>query len=176
MKLNLYHLRGRFKGLLFISAIALIIGLLFYTQRIVNALRAESRSVLEFYAELHASAATAESNSDLGFIFDQIIQRTNFPIIMTDSQDIPTAWKGIGIDPQENSAESLEEVRKMMEVMKSETAPIPIKYQDRLLNNLYYGDSRFIKQLQLLPYVEIAVVALFVVIQLLRLGRDRLSH
>ena len=96
MKLNLYKLRGRFKGLLFISAIALIIGLLFYTQRIVNALRAESRSILAFYAELYASAATTETNSDLDFIFNQIIQRTNFPIIMTDSEDIPVAWQGIG--------------------------------------------------------------------------------
>ena len=164
MKLNLYRLRGRFKGLLFISAIALIIGLLVYTQSIVNALRAESRNILAFYAELYASAATTETNSDFDFIFNQIIQRTNFPIIMTDSEDIPIAWQGIGIDPQDNSAESFEKVRKMKEVMKSETDPIPIKYQDQLLNNLYYGDSRLIKQLQFLPYVEISVIALFVVI------------
>jgi signal transduction histidine kinase len=164
MTLNLYRLRGRFKGFLFISGILIILGLLFYTQIIVSSLRAESRGILVLYAELHAQAATSESNSDLDFLFNGIIQRTNFPIIQTDAEDNPIAWKGIGIDPQDRSPEAVAKVRKIMGVMKSETDPIPIKYQDRLLNNLYYGDSKLITQLQYLPYIEIAVVALFIVI------------
>lgn len=162
MKINLYRLRGRFKGLLFILAILIVISLLFYSQRIVKALRAESREILLFYAQMYASAATAETNSNLNFIFEQIIQRTDFPIIMTDSEDTPIAWKGIDIRDQ--SPGSVEKVKEIMEVMKREADPIPIKYEGRLLNNLYYGDSRLIKQLQFLPYIEIAVVGLFILI------------
>ncbi|MCG8604610.1 sensor histidine kinase, partial [bacterium] len=164
MRLNLYRLRGSFKGFLFISGILIIIGLLFYTQRIVSSLRAESRDILLLYAELHAQAATSESTSDLDFLFNRIIQRTNFPIVMTDAEDNPIAWEGIDVDPQDTSPEAVDRVTKIMRVMKSETDPIPIKYKDRLLNNLYYGDSKLITQLQLLPYIEIAVVALFIVI------------
>ncbi len=164
MRVNLYRLRGRFKGLLFILAILIVLSLLFYTQRLVNDLRAEAREILLFYAQMVASAVTTETTSNLNFIFEQIIQRTNFPIIMTDAEDNPIAWKGIDIDPADQSPEAVAEVRRMMEAMKKEIEPIPITYEGRLLNNLYYGDSRLIKQLQRLPYIEIAVVGLFILI------------
>ncbi|MFQ6112742.1 MAG: ATP-binding protein [bacterium] len=162
MRMNLYRLRGRFKGLLFISAILIIILLLIYTQQIVGALRRESREILLFYTQLYASAASEETNANLNFIFEQIIQRTNFPIIQSDSQGNPTAWKGIGLDPDDRSPETIDKVRNMIKVMKREADPIPLKYQDYLLGYLYYGDSKLIKQLQMLPYIEIAVVGMFI--------------
>lgn len=164
MKINLYRLRGRFKGFLFILGIIIIILLLIYSQRIVNDLRAQSREILLFYAQLYASAASAESNTDLNFIFDQIIQRTNFPIILTDADKNPTGWKGIDIDPQDRSPEALEKVTKILHVMAAEADPIPLRYQDISLGYLFYGDSKLIKQLQMLPYIEIVVVAMFILI------------
>ncbi|MFQ5822877.1 MAG: ATP-binding protein [bacterium] len=164
MRINLYFLRGRFKGLLFIFAILIIIFLLFYTQRIVGTLRVEAREILLFYTQLYARAASSETDTDLNFIFEQIIQRTNFPIIQSDSEGNPTAWKGIGIDPNDRSPEAVEKVRKMINVMKREADPIPLKYEEYLLGYLYYGDSKLIKQLQMLPYIEIAVVSMFILV------------
>lgn len=164
MKTALYRLRGRFKGLLFILGIVIIIMLLLYTQRIVDALRNEARGILLSYTKLYAMAAAADSNVDLNFLFEQIIQRTNFPIILADPEGNPTAWKGIGIDPGDRSPETLEKVRDMIEVMQKDADPIPLKYEDILLGHLYYGDSRLIKQLQMLPYIEIAAVGLFILI------------
>ena len=51
MKINLQRLRGRFQGMLFVSAILIIVLLLIYTQRIVSTLRAESREILFFYTD-----------------------------------------------------------------------------------------------------------------------------
>jgi len=164
MKLNLYKLRGTFKGFLFIFAIALILLLLFYTQRIVNTLREESRAIALFSAKLYASAVSVESNSDLNFIFEEIIQRTNFPIILTDPDGNPISWKGIGVDPENTSPEAIERVKEIVETVKKEAEPIPLMYEDILFGYLCYGDSRMIKQLQLLPYIAIAVVSLFGVV------------
>lgn len=164
MKINLYRLKGHFHGMLFISAILIIFLLLIYTQWIVNALRAESREILLFYTQLYAKAASVETNTDLNFIFEQIIQRTNFPIIQTDPEGNPTAWKGVGIDPNDHSEEAVRKVTKMIQVMKREADAIPLKYQQYLLGYLYYGDSKLIKQLQMLPYIEIGVVGLFILI------------
>lgn len=164
MKMNLYKLKGQFKGFLFILAIAMIILLLFYSQRVVNALRAESREILEFYARLYASAASDESSSNLNFIFDQIILRTNYPIVLTDPEGTPTAWQGIQIDPDDRSPEAIEEVQQVVRVMKKEAVPIPLKYEEFLLGYLYYGDSKLIKQLQMLPYIGISVVGLFILV------------
>ena len=164
MKLNIYHLKGKFKGLLFIFAIVIIILLLLHSQRIVNQLRADSRDILQFYANLYASAASEETPSNLNFIFEEIILRTNFPIIQTDPESNPIAWKGIEIESNDQSPAAIEKVKGMVEVMRHDSDPIPLKYQEIMLGYLYYGDSRLIKQLQMLPYIGIAVVGLFVLI------------
>jgi len=164
MKLNIYHLKGKFKGLLFIVAIVIIILLLFHSQRIVNQLRADSRDILQFYANLYAAAASEETSSNLNFIFEEIILRTNFPIIQTDPESNPIAWKGIEIESNDPSPAAIEKVKGMVEVMRHDSDPIPLKYQEIMLGYLYYGDSKLIKQLQMLPYIGIAVVGLFVLI------------
>jgi len=165
MKLNLYRLKGGFKGLLFILAIVIIVVLLIHSQRTVQALRAESRDIMLFYAQLYASVAnTAESNSSLNFIFDQIILRTDYPFILTDAQGNPNAWKGIDVNPDDRSAAAIKKVKSLTEVMKREAQPIPLKYENILLGYLYYGDSKLIKQLQMLPYIGISVVGMFILI------------
>ncbi|MCH7674759.1 HAMP domain-containing histidine kinase [candidate division KSB1 bacterium] len=167
MKLNIYHLKGKFKGLLFIFAILIIILLLLHSQRIVNQLRAESRDILQFYANLYASAASEETSSNLNFIFEEIILRTNFPIIQTDPESNPIAWKGIEIESNDQSPAAIGKVKGMVEVMRHDSDPIPLKYQEIMLGYLYYGDSKLIRQLQMLPYIGIAVVGLFVLISFL---------
>ncbi len=167
MKVNVYKLKGHFKGLLFVIAVLIIIVLLVYNYRIVRELRAESRQILLLYAQLYASAAEAESSSNLNFIFDQIILRTNFPIVLTDPEGNPSAWKGIDIDPADRSEAALAHVTEMLGVMAQEAEPIQLKYQDILIGHLYYGDSKLIKKLQLLPYVGIVVIGLFLLIAFL---------
>jgi len=164
MKINLYRFKGRFKGVLFILAIVLIVLLFFYNYTVVSELRAESRQILLFYAKFYATAASSETTSNLNFIFDEIILRTNFPIVLTDAEHHPNAWKGIGIDPEDRSSETVKKVENMVRVMAGEADPIPLKYSDILFGYLVYGDSKLIKRLQLLPYVGVAVVGLFIVI------------
>jgi signal transduction histidine kinase len=167
MKINIYRLKGKFKGLLFICAILIIILLLLHSQRIVNQLRTESRNILQFYANLYASAASEETSSNLNFIFEEIILRTNFPIIQTDPESNPIAWKGIEIESNDQSPAAIGKVKGMVEVMRHDSDPIPLKYQEIMLGYLYYGDSKLIRQLQMLPYIGIAVVGLFVLISFL---------
>jgi signal transduction histidine kinase len=171
MQFALYRGAGRFKGFLFITAMTIILVLLWYTQEIVNGLRKEARQILLFYTELYARAASEASDEALNFIFDQIIKRTDFPIIQSDVEGEPTAWKGIDIPPDSVVSPSARtQVRKMMAAMRREIEPIPLTYEDpatgnrHVLGYLIYGDSRFIKQLQLLPYVEIGVVGLFILV------------
>jgi two-component sensor histidine kinase len=162
--MNLYKLKGRFKGFLFVSALLLILLLMFYTQKVVNDLREESREIIKFYASLYARIPSEENDSSISFIFEQIIQRTHFPIILTDAEHNPTGWQGIGISPDDDSPETLERVRGIMHVLANEAEPLPLKYEETTFNYLYYGDSELIKQLQRLPYVGISVIGLFVMV------------
>lgn len=157
-----YQFSRHFKSIFFVAAVLIILVLLVYTQQLVDQLRDEARHILEFYARMYARAASSENTADVGFIFDEIIKRTNFPLIYTDSAHNPHYWKGINVPPEDRSEEALRQVRKIMQRMQRIASPIPITYHEITLGYLYYGDSATITQLRWLPYIEIGVISLFI--------------
>jgi len=162
MKKFLSHFLGGFKSLLFIFAVFIGLSLHLYTQHIINELRSEARSLVSFYAKMYAKVAETENSSDLSFIFDEIILKTNFPLIYTDPQKKPLEWKGISINPSDHSEEAIKKVQRVLNRMRRGIKPVPITYKDLILGYLYYGDSRLIQQLQWLPYAEIGIIGLFI--------------
>lgn len=166
-----YRIVGRIKGLLFVAALVIIVTLLWHTQNIVTGLRQEARNIVLFYAQLHARVVNDPGDSDLNFIFDVIINRTDFPIILAAPDGEPIGWEGIEV-PQDSiySETSRRHVREIMAAMKREVDPVPITYQDQssgkvdTLNYLYYGDSRLIQQLQRLPFIALSVIGLFILV------------
>jgi two-component system, NtrC family, sensor histidine kinase KinB len=155
---------GGIRGLLFAAALAAGLTLHLYTQHVVRQMRAESRSLVDFYAGMYAHVAETESPGDLTFLFDQIISRTNFPLIQTDTLLQPTGWKGLPISQSDTSRAALEEVRRMVLRLDREIDPIPVKYGNHTLAYLFYGDSRLIQQLRWLPFAEVGFIGLFILI------------
>ncbi len=176
MRSKIYDSPRSLKSVLFVFAIAIILLLLLYTQHLVNTLRNEARQILEFYASFYERAITEADDTELNFIFEEIIKRTDFPMIMTDEQGNPTGWKGIGIDPGDYSEEALKKVRSLVEAMAEEIDPIPLRYKDIPLGYLYYGDSKSIQQLRWLPYVEILVIGLYIMIGFFGINSIRRSE
>lgn len=158
------RLLGGLKGIFLIAAVGIGLFLHFYTENIINHLREEARSLVVVYASMYARVGDTESTSGLRFIFEEVIQRTNFPIIQTDPDNNPVSWKGISVDPNDRSHEALLEVRSMVKRLSRGFKPIPVKYKDLLLGYLYYGDSSLINQLKWLPYVEIGIIGIFIMV------------
>ncbi|MBS1272275.1 MAG: Sporulation kinase D [Candidatus Marinimicrobia bacterium] len=160
-----YRTAGRMKAVLFVLAIVIILGALVYTQSLVSRMRDDAREFLNFYADVYARAASDFQGEDYSFIFEQIIQRINFPIIISSEKSgRPTAWKNIGIPPSDYSEKAVQKVISRMESMDESTNPIPLTYNDLVLGYIHYGDSKLIRELQWLPFIEIGVVALFILI------------
>ena len=176
MQPKIYRTSGTFKLLLFAFGLILIFLLLLYTQTLVENLRQEARQILEFYARFYVRAVSEADDEELNFIFEEIIKRTDFPIIQTDVDGNPTGWKGIDVPPNDFSEASLEKVRKLIRAMEKEIEPIPLKYENYHFGYLYYGDSRAIQQLIWLPYVEILMVGLFIMIGFMGFNSIRRSE
>ncbi len=162
MKILFHRFLGGYKGYLFIFTIAIGLSLHFYIQHIVNQLRDDARSLVQFYAQTVAQVAETESSDDISFLFEQIILRTNFPLIHTDINKVPNMWKEINIDPNDTTKEARNKVQRIVYRMDREIDPVPIKYGDTVLGYLYYGDSRLIEQLQWLPYIEAGIMGIFI--------------
>ena len=150
-------------GLFFVGLI-LIIGLLAYSNSIVSRLKNDNREIVKLYSEIIAKTVNEESDTNLNFVFDEIIKKVQFPIIYSDPESKPIYAR--------NLSERLtsEELQKSLASMDQQNDPIPIVYMDRdsnesiILGYLHYGDSDLIRKLQWLPYLEIGVVALFIFI------------
>ena len=79
--MKLYRHTGNIKAGLFILGVTLVIGLLAYTQILVNDLRKDNRQIVRLYAGLIANVVKDDSDANLDFIFENI----------QDSLDLNTA-------------------------------------------------------------------------------------
>ena len=149
---------------LFFFGLILIIGLLAYSNSIVSRLKNDNREIVNLYSEIIAKTVNEDSDTNLNFVFDEIIKKVQFPIIYSDPESKPIYAR--------NLSERLtsEELQKSLASMDQQNDPIPIVYMDRdsnksiILGYLHYGNSDLIRKLQWLPYLEIGVVALFIFI------------
>ncbi|MCH7955578.1 MAG: HAMP domain-containing histidine kinase [Candidatus Marinimicrobia bacterium] len=144
--------------------------MLYYSQRITNQLREESRETVTFYAETYAKFASENDVEDFSFFFEQFIQRMTFPVIISTVENDPSDWKNLAVDSWDKSEQALIKVRRLMTAMDELNDPIDLNYFDPSSNTniviarFHYGDSKLITQLRWLPYVEIAVAGLFILL------------
>jgi len=163
MDIKIYRHSSNIKRLLLVIAIVMIFALLNYTQTIVKRLRQDSANLIRFYADVYAKAAMDMSNQDFSFIFEEIIKKTSTPMILSETDGkTPTAWRNIGIPEDDHSTETRARVSLIMMEMDQENRPIPLKYEDRVLQYIHFGDTRLINQLRRLPFIEISIVGLFI--------------
>ncbi|HDP68187.1 MAG TPA: HAMP domain-containing histidine kinase [Candidatus Marinimicrobia bacterium] len=161
--MNIYRQTSTIKRILLLLAIILIIALLWYSQQIVDKLREDLNNQISFYAGVYARAAVEESEQDFSFIFDEIIRKSTIPMIISAELDKhPTAWRNVGIEDLDLNPETVKKLEQIMAEMDSANDPIPLTYKNYDLGYIHYGDTKLIRQLVMLPYIEITVVALFI--------------
>ena len=147
---------------LFFIGILLIMGLLLYSNSLVNKLRDDNRDIVKVYSQIIAKTVNEPSDSNLNFVFDEIIKKVQFPIIYSNAQKEPQYSRNF------EKELNYEDLIKNMESMDKQNKPIPIIYSEKKTNQLHtlgylhYGNSDLIKKLKWLPYLEIIIVTLFV--------------
>ncbi len=156
-----------FKGFL-IFGIAVIAGVLaYYTQEVVGQLKTAERRMANNYAEQWREAVESQSEAVTGFLFEQIIQKRSFPLVVTDPGNNPMHWReldGVVDSDSSRSPRDIERVRGIVAAMDEYYPPVPIEYQGQLLHYIHYGNYRLIRNLRLLPFLEVGLVVLFLLI------------
>lgn len=155
------------KLILLVIAITIAAGTLFFTQRIVKKLQDREKKTVELYAEgLKFIASGTDSEGDLTFIFN-VIQRIDFPLVLTDKDDIvtPDGARNIEIDTSWNRKQIDEFLVEKIEELKDINDPILVTREDSIIvQKIYYGDSGLVRQLILYPYFQILFAIIFILI------------
>lgn len=166
--MKLYRQAGNIKAGLFFGAVLLIVGLFIYTQSIIEKLRNENRETVSFHVKLFAKGISEAEGDELDFFFREIIQPISFPIIIADKEGNPQQWRNL----PNNDDLSVDNVREHLKDMAEENEPIPLiiyleefgTTKDLELGFIYFGDSTLISRLRVLPYIEIGMVTVFVLL------------
>ena len=161
---NNYRYVGNIKGFIFLVGVFLVIGLFSYTGFLSRELREDNREVVKLYAEIIAGAVNDDSNSNIDFIFENIIKKVKFPIIQSDMEKNPQLWTNL---PKE--VDTYEERISFIKSMDVINEPIPLVYFDQesepiTFGFLHYGDSSLIQKIKIWTYVEIISIGLFICI------------
>ena len=83
----LYRHAGNIKAGLFILGIILVIGLLAYNQTLIKELRNDNREIVRLYSNIIANVIQDDNDTNLDFVFENIIQKVKFPLIQTDKNN-----------------------------------------------------------------------------------------
>jgi hypothetical protein len=158
---------SKIKTALLISAFCIVVPILLYTHNLVEQLQKKEREVAGLYARsLEYLANEANQSSDYSFVFDEIIRAIDFPIIQTDSTDLEIrAYRNVPIDSTLMGEEKNQLLREWVTRMDILNKPIMVTYQDSIvLSKVHYGESLLITRLRWIPYIELCIGGIFVLI------------
>ena len=159
-----YRQVGNIKGGIFLVGICLTIGIFTYTNYLSRELREDNRAVVKIYAEIIANAVNDESDSNIDFIFENVIKKVKFPIIQSDRNNIPNMWTNL----PKNISTSVQ-IADMLKSMDDINEPIPLIFESQdqepiIFGFLHYGDSYLIQKIKIWTYIELLSIAVFVFI------------
>jgi signal transduction histidine kinase len=165
--MNRKPVSANFKIILVLLALGIVVGLLFYTQNIVRQLQEKEHRYANLYVKAleYIGSEKASENPDLTLITEEIIYKIDFPIILADPEGTPSSSKNIKIDSTLRGAALKDFLLEQRDQMRRHNPPLALVYQDSMVTQyVYYDESDLVKHLRVLPYVEILVAALFILI------------
>ena len=162
---------------LLIFAIVITAGTFYYTQNLVQDLENSEREIVQLYANSLEFIASSSFNGDedFTFIFENIIKRINFPLILTDTNSNPTSYnlgsgiRNIEIDSSLTEGELEIFLRGKIFELSKINEPINVTYRDlqgneQVFNKIYFGNSDVIQKLQYYPFLQILFAFFFLAI------------
>lgn len=153
--------------LLLLAGVAVISAVfVWYTFTVINRLQEDTRSQVDKYVKMWQMAANSPtSGTELQFIFDEIIVKASFPIVVLDPQHRPIHWRNIkGVQAGDTTTATFEKLTKISQQMISDHGEYPLYFGDNLINYFCYGDSDVINQLKIMPFIEIGILAAFLLL------------
>ncbi len=149
------------KIILAVSAFAIVATSLWFTNRLVQRLGVEQQRKMEIWAEAMRQFVQAENDdANFDFIWKIIEENDNIPVLIVDAQNNFVTARNFD-EPTENQAEFYAE---KYEELKDLHEPIEIKIDGSESQFIYYDNSILLKQLQLFPYVQLCIIAAFIVL------------
>ena len=162
MTLNKYQVKSLVKFMLLIVALSIVAVSLLYTDNLAKQLKEEERAKVALWAEATRLIATMEEddNFDVTYALSVIKANNTIPVIVTLQDGTVIASRNI--DSSQESDPSY--INQTIKQMKESNDPIIAGlYEDQNIV-IYYENSILFTKLKLYPYVQLVIIAVFLLV------------
>ncbi len=153
------------KTLLFVIAVIIVTGTVFYSQYLARKIAADEKERVEIWVE--AQRAILNAPDQANFILASKISSENkdIPIIETDEKDNINPNSCINLDTLKIKADS-NYLREKLTEFKKLNPPIILLITENpyVANKYYYGESVLQQEVRYYPIVQLIVMGLFIII------------
>jgi K+-sensing histidine kinase KdpD len=166
--------KRQLKIALILAAVAIAAASLVVSHYLVRDLENEERSRMEIWAEAMHTLSVADENADLNLVLKVLEQNHNIPVIVTDangevqiSRNV-TSLASVKDVSHEDSIARLKEMARTMEA-QGRVIKVQIGEGSKDFLKVCYDDSLLLTRLEYYPYIQLAVVMLFIIIAIFAL-------
>ncbi|MFP4663463.1 MAG: sensor histidine kinase [Bacteroidales bacterium] len=172
MAKNIYKQKKRWKLLLFFIAVLIGAGSLLYTNHLMQQLSKEERKRVELWAQANKEIQKANPDQDISFIFQVLLSNKTIPVMLVNEKDSIISYRNV----DSLKMKSPEFRQQILEEMKSNQEPIEIELLNGKRNYIYYKDSTLLTQLYYYPFIQLAIISLFVLVSYFAFSTSRKSE
>lgn len=168
------------KLVLVFTAFLIVTATLYYTQQLVEEMKRTEQKGAALYAEIMNRWANevGEPSPQFTELYYEVINNPKsieFPMILTGSDFEPLGFpnddgtisftsniKNIDLDTMASSEEQDRYLRVMIAEMRATYDPLPVYDGTSVINYIVYSDSYVIRQMRILPWIGILIMAMFI--------------
>ena len=146
---------------------AVIIGIsIIFTNHLAASIAKEEHRKMETWAEATRQLLNDEYSD---FIFNIIEQNENIPVIIVDDRDRYISARNFN-EPKINVEQYYE---RQIQRLKSTNPPIEIVLDETTSQYIYYDNSNLLKMLEYFPYIQLSIIALFLMLVIWAISTDK---
>lgn len=155
----------RVKIIFVLTAILVAISSLFVSKTLTDNLKREEQGRMEVWAEAMKSLSKADGNTDLSLVLKVLNENDYIPVILLDRRGNVTDYRNVSLRGA-NRADSLRDARQLALnwIAEGHVIRVTIDNVDNSYINVCYDESLILKRLTIFPFVQLAVVVIFVVL------------
>lgn len=175
MKDKNYRYDKKWKIILLSFAALIFVLSLIYTNKLMKDLRQEEYRRMELWSHAMGEFINSDPETDIGFLFEVLENNQTIPVILVDADnETIISYRNLDTIKMENAeyaADKLEEFRNNGKERFSIIGP-----DGEVMNTIYYSDSLLLKKLQYYPYIQLILIAIFIIMGYIVLNVSRRSE
>lgn len=155
----------------FTGGMLLVILFIIFNILILQKVRRDVKVIPNLYAKNIGAPTNVDVEQYLGqYVREEILTNIDFPMVFTNAQKIPASWQNIGVEKKEFAeldANHQEYILKEIERMQSHDNVIPLRLtpsDPTIYGYVFYGETAAIKYLRVMPYIQIPLIVLFILV------------